>query len=410
MVVGSKGVGATVANDEFFQRRQAAAVLKHGVVRRYSTIFTTMTSTHSSGRRVVYLDGYAGRGGYEDGTPGSPLLALETARAVAGWDRHVESVFVEADRASYLELTKRLQEAATGGAQWRVRHGDVVEHLDETLELARGLPLLAFLDPFGTALPFDALVERILNRHETAPTEVLLNLNIDLVRRWGGLLDLETRNIGQETILARLDRFFGDSWWRDVYLDTRGGDSALAASQAALAVVDTFHERIRARTGHGAFCVPIRRKPHHLPLFILVLFHRHPVAPWKFNEAASLANADWRAACRSEALAQEGPPLPGQLSLLDLATLPDEQAAVEEGRLEREWLAEISNNLRALAADGRSVPLVNRISEIYGRTLGQARDKHIRRAWDTLAKDGIVRPRASGVRVHQDTLVPHQSR
>ncbi|CAO5236738.1 hypothetical protein FAGKG844_210003 [Frankia sp. AgKG'84/4] len=250
--MGSKGVGATVANDEFFQRRQAAAVLKHGVVQRYSTVFTTMTSTDSSGRRVVYLDGYAGRGGYEDGTPGSPLLALETARAVAGWDRHVESVFVEADRASYLELTKRLQEAATDGTPWRVRHGDVVEHLDETLELARGLPLLAFLDPFGTALPFDALVERILNRHETAPTEVLLNLNIDLVRRWGGLLDLETRNIGQETILARLDRFFGDSWWRDVYLDTRGGDSALAASQAALAVVDTFHERIRARTGHGA--------------------------------------------------------------------------------------------------------------------------------------------------------------
>ncbi len=137
-----------------------------------------------------------------------------------------------------------------------------------------------------------------------------------------------------------------------------------------------------------------------------MLFYRRPIATWKFNEAASLANADWRAACRREALVQDEPPQPGQLPLLELATLPEEQAAVEEGQLEREWLAEISNNLRVLAADGKPVPLVNRISEIYGRTLGQARDKHVRRAWDILARDGIVRPRTRNVRVHQDSLVP----
>jgi len=193
-------------------------------------------------------------------------------------------------------------------------------------------------------------------------------------------------------MLARLDRFFGGVWWRDVYRGARGGESPATASAAAAAVVHEFRAKVRLRTGHSAFCVPVRRRPGHLPLFLLVLFYRHPVAPWKFNEAVSLANADWREACRSEKLAEEEqrhrrqPPLDGLFS-------PEEMAADIEDRLEQEWRDEISKNLRRIASEARPSPLRHRISDVYGQALGQARDKHVRQVWKTLAREHVIKPR-----------------
>lgn len=89
------------AHDEFFQRRRAAAVLKHGILARYPPVFATMTGSTSSGGRVVYLDGYAGPGRYEPetgetiGAPGSPLLAVKNANTVAQWARDLHCIFVE---------------------------------------------------------------------------------------------------------------------------------------------------------------------------------------------------------------------------------------------------------------------------------------------------------------------------
>ncbi|MGQ0773734.1 MAG: hypothetical protein ACT4NY_04840 [Pseudonocardiales bacterium] len=54
-------------NAEFFRERRAQAVFKHGILSRYPTVFASKTGV--TGRRVVLLDGYAGRGQYEDGSP-----------------------------------------------------------------------------------------------------------------------------------------------------------------------------------------------------------------------------------------------------------------------------------------------------------------------------------------------------
>jgi hypothetical protein len=37
-----------VANDAFFQRPQAAAALKHGVLKRYAPVFATMAGTRTA--------------------------------------------------------------------------------------------------------------------------------------------------------------------------------------------------------------------------------------------------------------------------------------------------------------------------------------------------------------------------
>ncbi|GAA3436093.1 hypothetical protein GCM10018954_057020 [Kutzneria kofuensis] len=71
------------ASRTFFRERRAQAVFKHGILSRYPVVFAAKTGWR--GRPVAYLDGYAGRGEYEDGSPGSPLLLSEKAEGVAAF-------------------------------------------------------------------------------------------------------------------------------------------------------------------------------------------------------------------------------------------------------------------------------------------------------------------------------------
>jgi hypothetical protein len=55
---------------QFFRKRQGAAVLKHGILRRYLLVFVMKAGRWAPERRVVYLDGYAGPGMYLDANLG----------------------------------------------------------------------------------------------------------------------------------------------------------------------------------------------------------------------------------------------------------------------------------------------------------------------------------------------------
>lgn len=45
---------------DYFEKKQAAAVLKHGILRRYLHVFVSKTGSPAG--EVVYVDGYAGPG------------------------------------------------------------------------------------------------------------------------------------------------------------------------------------------------------------------------------------------------------------------------------------------------------------------------------------------------------------
>jgi three-Cys-motif partner protein len=183
MVNPDSSLEASMASG-FFDRRQAAAVLKHGVLERYLPVFIGKTGSQSLGKRVVYIDGYAGPGMYRDGTPGSPELALRTAIELAEM-REAWCFFVERDRSSYETLRSHLERI--GHDRWTAYRGRVEDHMDEMLSKAVGLPLFAFLDPFGMVLPLDMLTGRMLARAtgrggRRTPTEVLLNFSMWAVK------------------------------------------------------------------------------------------------------------------------------------------------------------------------------------------------------------------------------------
>ena len=382
---GAAGQGrAVVANDEFFQRKQAAAVLKHGVLSRYLTVFASMTGSASAGGRVHFIDGYAGPGRYEPeygqavGSAGSPLLASETATRLssAKWDsalaRLSDNRFIAANLSAVLGAEWR------GGGSYDVKEGEVESHLEAAVSAAGKDPLLIFLDPFGTALAYDLLVQTLAGRPKGAPTEVLLNFNIDSVRRIGGRLSEDltpgtSKFNSRELTLRRVDGFLSGEWWRQMYLDnyTHGEDGS--AGRAATLVADEFRRRLEAATGLKSIVVPVRRRPGHAPLFLLTLFYGHDAAAYQFADVASLANKDWRNYNRQLDLAEEierfntAPTLFAVDEMIAAEAKKDADAA--EKRLHTAWIDRVAANIRELMRTRSAVPLAA-VAEVYGDAFG----------------------------------------
>lgn len=208
----------------FFRDEHGAAVLKHAIIRQYLHPFASKVGKNSPGNQVAYLDGYAGPGVYDDGSPGSPALAAETASKISSF-RDLKCFYIEKDRNLFYRLQKVLQKVSHEAVTYL---GDVEEHLDSVLAACHGLPLLAFLDPFGLGISFKTLEEKLLARslrmgaYRGGPiTEVLLTFSLPGLRRNAGhLLSEKTYPrylLARNTILTRVDATLGGDWWREIW-------------------------------------------------------------------------------------------------------------------------------------------------------------------------------------------------
>lgn len=372
--VGDEASGGDAhSGDPFFVSKQAAAVLKHGILSRYLVPFVAKVGSTSPGHRVALLDGYAGPGRYEDGTPGSPALLAETARRVSSY-RTVECHFVEQRPESFQSLQKFLAHEGAGLHATPYR-GRVEEHLTTIISRTRDVPLLAYLDPFGFGVPFQDVV-RLLRRYPgkyQPATEVLLNFTANGIRRAGGLLTTGRRlSPSDEKTLQRGDAACG-SWWREVVMRHE------VLEHAVEEVARTYLAEVGRATGTFGFPVPVRKREHHKPVYYLLFFTRHRDGLWFFNDAVSKAAQEWR-----ESLAP--PPWePDPDMLFDIQTKPS--FAEQEAARERRWIQQLERNIESLLDRGPFV-VGEKIVEVYGETLGEARDKHVKRAIKNLYAAG----------------------
>lgn len=381
-----------IDHDTFFLERKPAAVMKHGILRHYTTVFTTMLGSRAA--EVWVIDAYAGPGEYagdEDTAPapGSPRIVCDVADAVKNCQ--VRGYFIEQDPVQAEQL-RGLIESVNAGDRHIVRAGAAEEHLQTALANAGAAPVLLFLDPFGVALSFDALVAALTARPRGALTEILLNFNVESVRRIGGYLSND--KLKNDPVLTRVDNFVGGDWWRAVFLGARAEDERGRAAVAAEAVVEKFNAKMKDRLGLDAIAVPIRRRPETAPLFVLTLYFRNATAAYVFADAASSASRDWREFHKR----QKDSTLPGDslFSMEMLQGMSDELFNEQEATLATEWVTTIKENIRRLLTVSPEVRILDHVREVYGHALGQAREMHLRQAWDALTIEGVTQERDSG--------------
>lgn len=367
-------------NSRFFESPQAAAKYKHQLLKSYIPAWAGKVGSRSSGKRVVVYDAYSGPGRYDDQQPGSAELVVDTAAAMAAI-RRVYSVFTDKERSYVDRLTVLLQEKGIDPATYEVRLGPVDTHIGNVLALASEDPLFVFLDPFGLTVPFETLVQILKSRDKRGfsrllqpKTEVLMNFSYEAVRRIAGVLQSEKDYPAKAGQISALNSALGGEWWQEI---VRSG-----AVDWVGQVLSGFANRVGASAGYEHITAEVADSLHVKPVYELVLFTRHPDGLWEMATAMSYARRDWRAHLRSQLETELG----GQMELGPLNFKDNED----------EWVCEIAANIQALLAEVSTFTVETNLGKVLGRTLGLAREMHLRKALKSLEGRGIVAPCSKG--------------
>lgn len=368
------------SNSRFFESPQAAAKYKHQLLKSYIPAWAGKVGSRSSGKRVVVYDAYAGPGRYDDQQPGSPEVVVDTAAAMAAI-RRVYSVFTDKERSYVDRLTVLLQEKGIDPATYEVRLGPVDTHIDSVLALASEDPLFVFLDPFGLTVPFETLVQILKSRDKRGfswllqpKTELLINFSYEAVRRIAGVLQSEKDYPAKTGQISALNSALGGEWWQDIVLS--------GAVDWVAQVLSGFANRVGASAGYEHITAEVADSLHAKPVYELVLFTRHPDGLWEMATAMSYARRDWRAHLRSQLETERG----GQMELGPLNFEDNED----------EWVREIAANIEALLTEVSTFTVETNLGKVLGRTLGLAREMHLRKALKSLERRGIVAPCSKG--------------
>ncbi len=277
------------ASSEFFGQRSAQAVLKHGLLVRYAYYFAGRAGAAARGR-VAFVDGYAGEGRYDDGSPGSPLLLASQAKRATLLGRDIKLAFVEPDAARRLKLRGSLAETGIEADQIL---GDPFERVAAVLlERYKDRAVLMFVDPFGLAVPRPTL-EAVLQRSSVGqPVDVLYHFSLSAVARMGRAAVTDTPHA--ERIAGSLSAALGPVGWETSFEEAVAPG---AATQAALDVARRFGASVRESTGVRSTPISVSQRPDQLPKYLLILFSRNEQAHWDFADQASKAYVDWLHHC-----------------------------------------------------------------------------------------------------------------
>ena len=191
---------------------------KHLVLKNYLNAWLPILGRYSG--RILFIDGFAGPGQYQDGEKGSPLIALNAFcehQARNRMSAKVGFIFIEKDekRASYLEsLIDPMRSSLPSNCNVKVINdkfdGTMNEIMDLLDEQEKNLaPSFVMVDPFGVSETPMEVIARILRNRKS---EVFISFMYDYINRFRSNSEFE----------QHLDELFGCDEWRDgIEIDDR---------------------------------------------------------------------------------------------------------------------------------------------------------------------------------------------
>lgn len=360
----------------FFESPQAAAVYKHKLLKAYIPAWAGKVGSTAQGGKVVVYDAYSGPGRYANNQPGSPELLVDTAVAMENL-RRVHTVFSEREQTYCSQLRDLLSEKGVDPTTYDIRQGPVEEHLDHVLTSIGEHPLFVFLDPFGLTVPFERVVQILTSRDQPnlprsnqPKTELLMNFSYEAVRRISGALRSDKAYTAKAAQIKALDNALGGDWWHEL---------AEAEPEGWVPqVLIGFADRIATATRCSYITADVSDSLDAKPVYELILFTRHSDGLWEMNNAMSLARKDWR-----QWLVEQKEDMAGGQAELRGLEFDDNELA---------WADEIEANVEGLLDGSGGFVIEDKLERVLGRTLGLAREKHIRSALKSLASRGVIPP------------------
>lgn len=271
-------------NKEFFKKKKTWSVAKDELLRCYLGPY--IQKIIMTGHPIVYIDGFAGKGMFDDGNPGSPLIAMNTiaeryGSSTATFRPEFYGFFIENKYARELEWNLRNYQDV------KVINGNYENHITKILSMTSGCNVFLYIDPFGIK-PLDFATFEMISDVDMNSFEVLLNLNtFGFLRECLRVRSIEVKCYDQEAFedvdeyqmpdsyeesLAMLDRVAGGHYWVNIVEDYKNENITIYDAEAAFA--EQYCMNLR-RIFKYVLNMPIRTKAENLPKYRMIHATNH---------------------------------------------------------------------------------------------------------------------------------------
>jgi len=189
-----------MAASDFFDAPAPWSRYKHDILGKY--LHTWSSKLQYRNKDLVFVDACAGRGTYDDGSPGSPVLAAGlNDELLAKHHARLTVVACEKDPAAAKALALELEPWASRTPPLAIIHPRPFEEvLDAIVAVTRDRPTFFFIDPYGIKSLKRERLRPLLEDRGREPTEVLMRVDSRALERISGWWRRKERNErGQKT-------------------------------------------------------------------------------------------------------------------------------------------------------------------------------------------------------------------
>ena len=244
-------------SNSFFNESRERSQVKTRIVEKYFWAWAKVIISAVKERRkdkIGYVDLFAGRGRYEDGTDSTPLLVLKKASGDDDIRNMLVSVFNDMDPEHVQDLRDAIDSSPeVGMLKWkpRVINKEVNEEIAKVFESMKTIPTLFFVDPFG----YKGLSRRLIS---------------SLVRNWGCdcifffNYNRISMGINNKAVESHIDALFGKQ-----RADELRSLPSMSSFNRELFIIEAAYQALKEVTGE--YVLPFRfrsesgtRPSHHL--------------------------------------------------------------------------------------------------------------------------------------------------
>lgn len=269
-------------NDDFFKEKKPWSEVKDDLLGHYlKPYFQKILHTR---RTIVYVDCFAGKGAFEDGKPGSPLIALHTIEDCLSQttitQSNIQSYFIDLNYAQ--DLTENLKKYSSVN----IISGKYEEQIEEILKNKNGCNVFLYVDPYGIKA-LDCTLFDSFASHGFNSIELLINMNsFGFIREGCRVLGVKfdddiledlveydsTQLTADDKSKMALDKIAGGDYWVEIIEKKRKGQ--ITAYEAEAEFAEAYCNRLRQSYAY-VLNMPLRIKVGQVPKYRMIHATNH---------------------------------------------------------------------------------------------------------------------------------------
>ncbi|WP_311146523.1 three-Cys-motif partner protein TcmP [Stomatobaculum longum] len=279
-------------NSDFFKKKNSWSTIKDELLKCYlAPYFQKVLMTK---KPIFYVDCFAGQGKFEDGSNGSPLIALEVrGKSLIQTTRTdlkgaIKTAFIELNYADLLQ--KNIDDMIITGDKPEVIPGKYEEQIENLLKDKGGQNVFLYIDPYG----IKALDSTLFDKFESfgfSTFEMLINFNSFGFFRDGcrvmsvdvskdatftdleDLVEYDATQVKSDSDSEKLlTNIAGGDYWKNIVEDYKNGK--IDGYKAEKRLSTEYKQRLKQRYSY-VLDLPIRLKANQRPKYRMIHVCEH---------------------------------------------------------------------------------------------------------------------------------------